>query len=49
MDKKEQNATIKIIDWWIDWWTEEGNKNYFCAIIQINENELKLIKRDLEL
>lgn len=38
---------IKICDWWIDWYSREDGKNYFCAVVQQGDKKY-YIERELE-
>jgi len=46
MDINNISIKIKIISWWIDWWRDD--KNYFCAVIQINNDQMQYIERELK-
>ena len=45
----EKNVSLKnlrIRQWWIDWYTRDDY--YFCAVVEINEDQFQYIERKLE-
>ena len=39
-------ANLNLKMWWIDWWRND-EKHYFCAVIEINDDQYQYIEREL--
>lgn len=55
LDKEEiimaenENGTyidFEICDWWVDWYRNEKDKNFFCAVVRVGEQKY-YIEREL--
>ncbi len=44
--KNKITPSIKIVDWWISWWTE--NENHKIGMIVLINDELRFIEKELE-
>ena len=46
MSDKQIKVNLNLKMWWIDWW--RGDKNFFCAVIEINKDQYQYIERELD-